>query len=70
MLLKYECAKISSSDKRKDFTEYLRPIFSTGVLLFSLVPPSTVGRDSVVGINKCQDNKLKNCCIKLVIYLN
>jgi hypothetical protein len=21
-------------------------------------------------VNKCQDNKLKNCCIKLVIYLN
>jgi len=20
--------------------------------------------------NKCQDNKLKNCCIRLVIYLN
>jgi hypothetical protein len=21
-------------------------------------------------VNKCQDNKLKNCCIRLVIYLN
>ena len=41
------------SEKRKVFIEYLDLNFSTGVLLFflfSVVPPSTVGRDSVVGI--------------------
>jgi hypothetical protein len=25
---------------------------------------------NMLSLNKCQDNKLKNCCIRLVIYLN
>ena len=57
MLLKYGLATNnrtnSGSEERSDFFDYLRPIVSSGVLLFllfSLFYPSTLGRDSSVGI--------------------
>jgi hypothetical protein len=46
----------------------IKPETATAVL--ELLMMGGIMPETCWAVNKCQDNKLKNCCIWLVIYLN
>jgi hypothetical protein len=46
----------------------VKPEAATAVIELLLMGGKTP--ETCWAVNKCQDNKLKNCCIRLVIYLN
>jgi hypothetical protein len=67
MMVCFECVKARTQHDYHHDTK-VKPEAATAVIELLMVGGKT--SETCWAVNKHQDNKLKNCCIRLVIYLN